>query len=123
MKFEVEIDDEIVAHSLENATMWGSDWTAPEWLHNLITDSNFIDLYLNSLEKIVNNMTKLVEQIEEWFDFIEPTAILPFQYTDPFPDLIWEWMLNIEPSWFYYDKSRVLSFLGGRTQFVISQLP
>jgi hypothetical protein len=31
--------------------------------------------------------------------------------------------LNFEPGWFYYDKSRVLTFLEGRTQFVISQLP
>ncbi len=68
-------------------------------------------------------MTKLVEQIEQWFDFIEPTVLLPFQYTDPFPNPIWEWILNFEPGWFYYDKTRVLTFLEDRTQFVISQLP
>jgi len=94
----------------------------PLW-DNLINDSNFIDPYLNSHEKIVNNMTKLVEQIEEWFDFIEPTVLLPFQYTDPFPNPIGEWIMNFEPSWFYYDKSRVLTFLENRTQFVIGQLP
>ncbi len=94
----------------------------PLW-DNLINDSNFIDPYLNSYEKIVNNMTKLVEQIEKWFDFIEPTVFLPFHYTDPLPNPIWEWILNFEPGWFYYDKSRVLTFLEGRTQFVISQLP
>jgi len=94
----------------------------PLW-DNLINNSNFIDLYLNSHEKIVNNMTKLVEQIEQWFDFIEPTVFLPFQYTDPFPDPIWEWILKVEPSWFNYDKTRVLTFLEDRTQFVISQLP
>lgn len=68
-------------------------------------------------------MTKLVEQIEQWFDFIEPTVFLPFQYTDPFPDPIWEWILKVEPSWFNYDKTRVLTFLEDRTQFVIGQLP
>ena len=94
----------------------------PLW-DNLINDSNFIDPYLNSHEKIVNNMTNLVDQIEQWFDFIEPTVFLPFQYTDPFPNPIFDWILNFEPGWFYYDKSRILTFLEGRTQFVISQLP
>jgi len=93
----------------------------PLW-DNLINDSNFIDPYLNSLEKIVNNMTKLVKQIEQWFDFIQPTVLLPFQYTNPYPDPIGDWILNIEPSWFYYEKTRVLSFLEVRTQFVISEL-
>jgi hypothetical protein len=94
----------------------------PLW-DNLINNSNFIDPYLNSHEKIVKNITKLVEQIEKWFDFIEPTVFLPFQYTDPFSNPIGEWIMNFEPGWFYYDKSRVLTFLEGRTQFVIGQLP
>ncbi len=94
----------------------------PLW-DNLINDSIFIAPYLNSHEKIVNNMTDLVDQLEQWFDFIEPTVLLPFQYTDLFPNPIGDWIMNIEPSWFYYDKSRVLTFLEGRTQFVISQLP
>ncbi|MHA1985285.1 MAG: CotH kinase family protein [Promethearchaeota archaeon] len=94
----------------------------PLW-DNLINDSNFVDLYLNSHEKIVNNMTNLVDQIERWFDFIEPTVLLPFHYTDPFPNPTFDWILNFEPGWFYYDKSRVLTFLEGRTQFVIGKLP
>lgn len=94
----------------------------PLW-DNLINDSEFQLLYNNSHEKIVNNMTNLVDQIEQWFDFIEPTVLLPFQYTDTSPNLYFEWILNVEPSWFYYDKARVLTFLEGRTQFVISQLP
>jgi len=94
----------------------------PLW-DNLITDSDFIDPYLNSHEKIVNNMNNLVEQIEQWFDFIQPTVLLPFQYTDLYPHPIGAWILDFEPGWFYYDKIRVLTFLEGRTQFVISQLP
>jgi spore coat protein CotH len=94
----------------------------PLW-DNLINDSNFIDQYLNSHEKIVNNMTNLVDQIEQWFDFIKPTVLLPFQYTDTSPNPYFEWILKFEPGWFYYDKSRVLTFLEGRSQFVISQLP
>jgi hypothetical protein len=107
---------------------WISEWAQidpdprPLW-DNLITDSDFITPYLNSHEKIVNNMNSLVEQIEQWFDFIEPTVLLPFQYTDPYPHPIGAWILDISPGWFYLEKARVLSFLGGRTQFVISQLP
>jgi len=107
---------------------WISEWAQidpdprPLW-DNLITDSDFITPYLNSHEKIVNNMNSLVEQIEQWFDFIEPTVLLPFQYTDPYPHSIGAWILDISPGWFYLEKARVLTFLGGRTQFVISQLP
>ncbi|MHA2281117.1 MAG: CotH kinase family protein [Promethearchaeota archaeon] len=107
---------------------WISVWAQidpnnrPLW-DNLIIDSDFTDPYLNSHGKIVNNMNDLVEQIEQWFDFIEPTVILPFQYTDPYPNPIGGWILNIEPGWFYYEKTRVLTFLEGRTQYVISQLP
>ena len=68
-------------------------------------------------------MNSLVEQIEQWFDFIEPTVLLPFQYTDPYPHSIGAWIMDISPGWFYLEKARVLTFLGGRTQFVISQLP
>ena len=107
---------------------WISEWAQidpdprPLW-DNLITDSDFITPYLNSHEKIVNNMNSLVEQIEQWFDFIEPTVLLPFQYTDPYPHSIGAWIMDISPGWFYLEKARVLTFLGGRTQFVISQLP
>ena len=107
---------------------WISEWAQidpdprPLW-DNLITDSDFITPYLNSHEKIVNNMNDLVEKIEQWFDFIEPTVLLPFQYTDPYPHPIGAWILDILPGWFYLEKARVLTFLGGRTQFVISQLP
>jgi len=94
----------------------------PLW-DNLITDSDFITPYLNSHEKIVNNMNNLVEQIEQWFDFIQPTVILPFQYTDPYPHPIGAWIMDILPGWFYLEKVRVLTFLGGRTQFVTGQLP
>jgi len=94
----------------------------PLW-DNLIIDSDFIDPYFNSHEKIVNSMSNLVEQIVKWFDLIQPTAILPFQYTDPYPSLTGAWILDAEPGWFYYEKSRVLTFLEGRTQFVIGQLP
>ncbi|MHA2180365.1 MAG: CotH kinase family protein, partial [Promethearchaeota archaeon] len=94
----------------------------PLW-DNLINNSEFQLLYNNSHENIVNNMTNLVDQIEQWFDFIEPTVLLPFQYTDTSPNPYFEWILEVEPFWFYYDKSRVLTFLEGRTEFVISQLP
>ncbi|MHA2367103.1 MAG: CotH kinase family protein, partial [Candidatus Hodarchaeales archaeon] len=93
---------------------WISTWAQinpsprPLW-DNLITDSDFITPYLNSHENIVNNKTNLVGQIEQWFDLIESTAVLPFHYTDPFPHPIGEWIMDIMPSWFYYEKIRVLT--------------
>jgi spore coat protein CotH len=111
---------------LEGYKEYFAAWIDPEptplW-DNLINDSGFLVPYNNSLKKIVNNTTNIVEQIEQWFDFIEPTVLLPFQYTDPFPNPVWDWILDIKPGWFYYDKSRVLTFLEGRAQYVISQLP
>ncbi|MHA2006721.1 MAG: CotH kinase family protein [Promethearchaeota archaeon] len=94
----------------------------PLW-DNSINDPDFIDPYLNSHEKIVKNMNVLVEKIEQWFDFIQPTALLPFQYTDQYPNPIGAWILNIEPGWFYYEKTRVLTFLQYRTQYVETQIP
>jgi len=107
---------------------WISVWalidpdTRPLW-DNLIIDSDFIDPYLNSHEKIANNMSNLIVQIEQWFNFIQPTVLLPYQFTDQNPNPIGDWILNeIRFDWFYYDKTRVLTFLEGRTQFVLSQL-
>ena len=107
---------------------WISLWalidpdTRPLW-DNLIIDSDFSDPYLNSHAKIANNMNNLIVQIEQWFNFIQPTVLLPFQFTDQNPNPIGDWILNEIPfDWFYYDKTRVLTFLEGRTQFVLSQL-
>ena len=92
----------------------------PLW-DNLIINLDFIDAYFNSHERIVNNSVTFIEQVDQWFDFIKPTVLLPYEYTDPypvvgFPKIIYE-------SYFNYDRDRVITFLENRTQFVISQLP
>ena len=95
--------------------------TRPLW-ENLVTDLGFKDAYSNSHQKIVDNITPLIEQIENWFDLIGHTVIMPFSHTDPFP--VAEWYPNEIPlSWYVMDKDRVLNFLEGRTQYVINHLP
>jgi spore coat protein CotH len=97
-----------------------SPFPRPLW-DNAINDLDFTNPYLNAHGIIINNSASLISQIEQWFDFIKPTALLPFNYTDPapwigYPTVIYE-------SYFNLDKSRVLTFLEDRTLFVISQLP
>jgi len=92
----------------------------PLW-DNLINDLDFIDAYLNSHEKIVNNSVSFIEQIDQWFDFIKPTVLVPFEYTDPYP--VVGYPKIIHESYFNFDRNRVITFLEDRTQFVISQLP
>ena len=96
----------------------------PLW-DNLITDLDFIIAYNNSLQTIVDNMfTSLYDQVVDWFDLITPIVTLPYTHTDPEPNPIGAWIPDeILSGWFYIDHLRVLNFLDGRTQFVISQLP
>ncbi|KKN21014.1 hypothetical protein LCGC14_0929640, partial [marine sediment metagenome] len=104
-----------------------SDWAGispdsrPLW-DNLINDSDFIDAYLNAHSKIVSNATALIELINDNFDFIKPTVLEPFSFTDPYTYLEW-YPTQIDEGWFEYDKYRVLNFLGDRTQYVQEQLP
>lgn len=86
-----------------------------------ITDSNFVNPYLEAHEKITINSASLKAQVEAWFYLIKTTVLLPFHYTDPYPVMgypteIYEWVFNI-------DKNRILNYLDDRTTFVISQLP
>ena len=93
----------------------------PLW-DNLINDSDFVDAYLNAHGKIVNNSTNLIEQIEEYFNFIKPAVLEPFSFTDPYIYLEW-YPTQVDVGWFNYDKTRVLNFLAVRTQYVKDQLP
>ncbi|MFX1523651.1 MAG: CotH kinase family protein [Promethearchaeota archaeon] len=101
---------------------WASinSYPRPLW-DNSITDSDFVNPYLEAHEKITNNSASLKAQVEAWFYLIKPTVLIPFHYTDPYPvrgypTEIYEWVFNI-------DKNRVLNYLDDRTSFVISQLP
>ncbi len=104
-----------------------SDWAAispdprPLW-DNLINDPAFINAYLNAHSKIVSNTTDLIELITTYFNFIKPTVLEPFSFTDPYIYLEW-YPTQIDGGWFEYDKSRVLNFLRDRTQYVKDQLP
>ncbi|MHA2267207.1 MAG: CotH kinase family protein [Promethearchaeota archaeon] len=104
-------------HWYDAISIWAQISPSPRPLwDNAITDSDFIDAYLTSHEEIVNNSASLILQVEQWFDFIKPTVIIPFDYTDPYP--VVGYPIQIHESYFNYDKSRVLTYLVGRTQFV-----
>ncbi|MFW9895312.1 MAG: CotH kinase family protein [Candidatus Thorarchaeota archaeon] len=95
-----------------------NSYPRPLW-DNSITDSDFVNPYLEAHEKITNNSASLKAQVEAWFYLIKPTILIPFHYTDPYPVMgypteIYEWVFNI-------DKNRVLNYLDDRTTFVISQ--
>ncbi|MFX1295881.1 MAG: CotH kinase family protein [Promethearchaeota archaeon] len=95
-------------------------YTRPLW-DNLINDTNFKDEYLNQHEKIVNNTASLIVQLEEWFDLIQSTVIIPYQFTDPYPSV--EGYPNQIPYMaFIIEKTRVLTFIEARAQFIKGQL-
>lgn len=95
----------------------------PLW-DNLITDIGFLNPYNNSHQKILDNMTTLRNQIITWFNLITPAVTEPFSHTDPSPPPATEWYPDVIPiGWFVTDINRVNSFLDGRTQFVIDNLP
>ncbi len=109
-------------HWYDAISIWAQISPSPRPLwDNAITDSDFVDAYYDSHEEIVNNAASLILQVEQWFDFIKPTVIIPFDYTDPYP--VVGYPIIIHESYFNYDKSRVLTYLIGRTQFVYTQLP
>lgn len=91
----------------------------PLW-DNAINDADFVNPYLYSHEKIVNNSANLIEQVEDWFNFIKPTVLLPFEYTDPTPTT--GYPKQIHESYFNVDKNRILTFLTDRTQYVNNSL-
>ncbi|MHA2400203.1 MAG: CotH kinase family protein, partial [Promethearchaeota archaeon] len=95
----------------------------PFW-DNLIVDSDFIFAFYNSLQKIVDNMSSLYNQVVDWFNFIDDIVTLPYTHTDPEPDPRGAWIPDeILEGWFWVGHTRVLNYLVGRTQYVISQLP
>jgi spore coat protein CotH len=99
-------------------------YTRPLW-DNLINDSGFVNPYNNSLKKIADKMDSLRLQVSQWFSFIRSTALTPFEFTDPDPDPLVEWWYvnEIPISWMIIDVNRILNFLEGRAQFVLSQIP
>ncbi|MHA2182375.1 MAG: CotH kinase family protein, partial [Promethearchaeota archaeon] len=97
----------------------------PLW-DNLLNDSLFTVKYNDSLKKLATDISSLISQLGLWFNFIEPTAITPFQFTDPFPDpsVSWWYPPVIDYGWFnFVAKPRVLDFLTVRATYVLSQLP
>jgi len=95
----------------------------PLW-ENLVTDLSFKDPYLDSHQKIVDNIAPLMEQIENWFDLIGHWVIEPFSHTDPFPDPAAAWYPDVVPlDWYLLDMARVLNFLEGRKEFVNMSIP
>jgi hypothetical protein len=95
----------------------------PLW-NNLITESDFTDPYFNSHQKIVDNMTSIINKVNEGFYLIGHDVIQPYTFTDPVPNPGVAWYPNEIPlGWYLYDQARVLNFLNGRTSYVISQLP
>ena len=97
----------------------------PLW-DNLITDLDFVDPYLKSHKQIASNTSSLKNRVEIWFGLIDTTVLAPFHFTDPYLNpvqLDW-WYFEQTPSFYFnMDKTRVLTFLDGRTEFVLSQLP
>ncbi|MHA1670176.1 MAG: CotH kinase family protein [Promethearchaeota archaeon] len=95
----------------------------PLW-DKLITESDFTLPYFNSHQKIVDNMTSIIDKLNEGFFLIRYDILQPYTFTDPVPNPEVAWYPNEVPSnWYYYDQARVKDFLIGRTAFVISQLP
>jgi spore coat protein CotH len=95
----------------------------PLW-DNLITEPDFTDPYLNSHQKIVDNMTSIIDKVNDGFYLIGHDVIQPYTFTDPVPNPGAAWYPNEIPlDWYLYDQARVLNFLNGRTAYVISKLP
>ncbi|MFX0080970.1 MAG: CotH kinase family protein [Candidatus Hodarchaeota archaeon] len=103
-----------------------SPYPRPLW-DNLVnkSDLGFKDPYKNSHQKIVDNVNPLKEQLENWFDRIEPWIIEPYSFTDPVPNpqvALW-YPEEVPLGWYLYDKARVLNFLEGRKQYVNQSIP
>ncbi len=96
----------------------------PLW-DNLITESDFTDPYLNSHQKIVDNMTLIIDKVNNGFYLIEYDVIQPYTFTDPVPNPGAAWYPNEIPlNWYrYVSIPRVLNFLNGRTAYVNMSIP
>ena len=68
-----------------------ADWVFREMGKEMEIVGRIVDEYVNSAP-----YDNLVEKIIQWFDLIQPTAILPFQYTDPYPSPTGAWILGIK---------------------------
>ncbi len=81
---------------------------------------------IQSHKQIASNTSSLKNRVEIWFGLIDTTVLAPFHFTDPYLNpvqLDW-WYFEQTPSFYFnMDKTRVLTFLDGRTEFVLSQLP
>ena len=103
---------------------WFWDWSwcpveRPLW-DNALGNQGFRDEYLNSMKLIVDEIPSLIKQVEEWFNLINQTILLPFNYTvSPFYG---DYSEYINEYTFEYGRSRVLDFLQVRMEFVSEQI-
>ncbi|MHA1728345.1 MAG: CotH kinase family protein [Promethearchaeota archaeon] len=103
-------------------------WWLPNWVppagrplwDNAINDPCFVDKFLNSLNKIVEGIPKLIVQTNTWFNLINETILLPYNHTFS----VNRASINTKTDYdlFMNEKDRILNFLQGRKEFVEEQL-
>ncbi|MFX1280425.1 MAG: CotH kinase family protein [Promethearchaeota archaeon] len=95
----------------------------PLW-DNLITEPDFVNSYYSSHQKIIDNMTSIINKVDDGFYLIGHDVLQPYTFTDPVVNPAASWLPNEIPlAWYLYDQARIYNFLSGRTAYVISQLP